>query len=176
MLDFLVDVSAIAHRPFVFVLCFAAVLTLLGVLMPIWVPGVRRCMSFYWGVACLIVVLSADATAKRFWTVVRKDVDAVLAFDGNLMEEHAGEGVLTPQVREMLSMLRARKLETYRISAAVKNDNNTMQRITESAWPIRRERDSEHVFYLLDDVDEGVPGVVLERGMEVALVHCPASS
>lgn len=174
MLDVLIEVSNGLQWPFGVAVVIGAVLTVLGILLCWLTPRCRCFMPIYWGLLCLLVAITGGPTAERFWTLVRKDVDMIRFFDDDLFAEQAGEQVLSPVVREVLSIVRRRGLVGYGISRGLAADNYTTQRITESVWPARREQNAEFIFYLVGELTDTMDGEVLERGEEVALVYCPA--
>jgi predicted membrane protein len=61
----------------------------------------------------------------------------------------SGKEVLTNQVLKMLDLIDIHEIPNYQISTKLGEDLLIRQRITESAWPIRRENGSP--YYLIDE-------------------------
>lgn len=94
-------------------------------------------------------------------------------FQSNLETPNAGEHVLPPSVREMLTLLRAHRLDTYRVSEGIAAADEALiyQRIVESAWPRRMDPRSGHEFrFVFEPATSGCTQI--ERKKEVALVFC----
>ena len=88
--------------------------------------------------------------------------------------ERAGEDVLSPKVRTMLALLRDNHVQSFRYSEAIANDVDTsvVQRIAESAYPIRLRQEGPHFLLLVSEIlDSRCKTVARESG--VVLAHCP---
>jgi hypothetical protein len=87
--------------------------------------------------------------------------------------EHAGETVLPARVQAMLALLRDNRVESFRYSDAIAHDADTsvVQRIAESAYPIRVRREAQSLLLLPTDALDPRCRVVARR-QEVVLAHC----
>lgn len=86
----------------------------------------------------------------------------------------SGEEVLAPKVRTALALLRDQHVESFRYSPAVAHepDASVIQRIAESAYPIRLTPTARHVLALAGEpLDPGCK--VLASQQEVVLASCP---
>lgn len=94
------------------------------------------------------------------------------AFQTNINTPRAGEQILPPRVQEVLTMLRGRALERYRLSDSLAGDPWTYQQIVASTWPSKLEPDAKARF-MLNSEPIGPGCTLLDRQREVSLVHCP---
>jgi hypothetical protein len=86
----------------------------------------------------------------------------------------SGEEVLAPKVRTMLALLREQRVESFRYSRAIAHepDASVIQRIAESAYPIRLTPTARHLLALSGEpLDPGCK--VLASQQEVVIAACP---
>ena len=83
----------------------------------------------------------------------------------------AGENVLPVAVREMIGIARRLRLQDYALSPTLAKDLETVQRMTEGAWPVRLASASRHSFFAKN---ETLPDACrpLEAGFEVIYALC----
>lgn len=112
-----------------------------------------------------------NTIGQRFRTVyyIAKDMRS---FYLHLAIPHAGEQVLPSAVQEMLALLRAHQLNSYRLSEKITKDPLINQRIVESAWPRRMSAESKFKFVFLTELDHSSPCREIDRRKEIALVFC----
>jgi len=92
----------------------------------------------------------------------------------NLMSPHTGLEVLPEQVQQMLGLIEAHdEVINYRLSAGLSADYHIVQRITESAWPVRPTEDSRFVLIGLNELPDFVACLLIDQAKDVALVNCP---
>jgi hypothetical protein len=92
----------------------------------------------------------------------------------NLMTPHTGLEVLPEVVQQMLGLIEAHdEVTSYRLSAGLSEDYHTVQRITESAWPVRPVESSPYVLVGINEIPDYLTCTVVDETEEVALVHCP---
>ncbi len=92
----------------------------------------------------------------------------------DMLTPGAGLERLSPVVLEMLQLIEDNELDTYAISQRLRQDGYLMQRITESAWPIKRTPESPFIFYLIEESPLDSGGSKLTEGKEVLLVYSGA--
>ncbi|MCP4950458.1 MAG: hypothetical protein GY922_01220 [Proteobacteria bacterium] len=92
----------------------------------------------------------------------------------DMLTPGAGLERLSPVVLEMLQLIEDNELDTYAISQRLRQDGYVMQRITESAWPIKRTPESPFIFYLIEESPLDSGGSKLTEGKEVLLVYSGA--
>lgn len=92
----------------------------------------------------------------------------------DMLTPGAGLERLSPVVLEMLQLIEDNELDTYGISQRLRQDGYVMQRITESAWPIKRTPESSFTFYLIEESPLDSGGSKLTEGKEVLLVYSGA--
>ena len=87
--------------------------------------------------------------------------------------ERAGEGLLSGRVQAMLALLRDNSVESFRYSNAIASDADAsvVQRIAESAYPIRLKQDAKDLLLLASEALDPRCKPVASR-LEVVLAHC----
>ena len=98
----------------------------------------------------------------------------IRSFQLNLKTPHAGEHILPTAVQEMLTLLRTRHIEDYRISEKIAIAENGLvhQRIVESAWPTKLDLRSHNKLLFISEWDASPQGMEIERKKEIILVFC----
>jgi len=89
----------------------------------------------------------------------------------SIFEPNSGQEVLPPQVQLMLSLLETNHITSYQLSDRLNADMLINQRITESAWPIKKE---PQAYYLLRYSTEIIKPscIVVDQRKEIALDYC----
>jgi phosphoglycerol transferase MdoB-like AlkP superfamily enzyme len=90
----------------------------------------------------------------------------------NLFTPHTGLDVLPVQVQQMLGLIDDHNLTSYRLSPMVSADYHTVQRIVESAWPIRMDEESPYIFTDPDEVQKYSACELVDQAEDVTLVNC----
>ena len=90
----------------------------------------------------------------------------------NLFTPHTGLDVLPEQVQQMLGLIDDHNLTSYRLSPMVSEDYHTVQRIVESAWPIRMDEESPYIFTDPDEIQEYSACELVDQAEDVTLVNC----
>jgi len=91
----------------------------------------------------------------------------------NLMTPHTGLEVLPGPVQQMLALIDEHAITSYRLSPQLNADYHIVQRIVESAWPLRMTEQAANVFTALDETDDFPACKLIDQAEEVALVNCP---
>ena len=91
----------------------------------------------------------------------------------NIFTPNSGQEALPIQVQQMVSLLRTQHATSYRLSDQIASDPSIVQRITESAWPIKMEPTSSYRLISLTETNSDPACVLLDQREDVALVHCP---
>lgn len=89
-----------------------------------------------------------------------------------IFSPNTGQEVLPDQVQNMLSLLKTHQLVDYQISSALFSNQRTMQRITESAWPIKMTTSSSFHLITSDEMNKYSSCSVIDQKEDVALVYC----
>ncbi len=107
---------------------------------------------------------SATSTLKNFETV-----------QAEFSRPHAGLHAIPAQAQEISYLLRAHNIDSYRLSSLLTPTGCLLvcQRITESAWPSKKEADASYIFKTYDEFDSASQGVEVDRGKEIVLVYDP---
>lgn len=136
----------------------------------------------YWlrqGGVLLVIVVAAVAfsnvrqTPERLWSLYAELWPQRAAVRQEWRTELAGEQMLAEKVHAMLSLLRENRVESFRYSAgiAADPDPSVVQRIAESAYPIRYRPDAKDVLQLATEpLDARCTAVASKPG--VLLAHC----
>jgi len=69
----------------------------------------------------------------------------------NLTSPRSGEIALTEPVLHTIELLRANRIESFRLSPAMSGEEFVRQRLIEGAWPIRFEESSSFLIAYLDE-------------------------
>lgn len=90
----------------------------------------------------------------------------------NLFTPRTGLNVLPEQVQQMLGLIDDHNITSYRLSPLVSEDYHTVQRIVESAWPIRMDEESPYIFTAPDEIQDYSNCDLVDQSEDVALVNC----
>lgn len=90
----------------------------------------------------------------------------------NLFTADTGLEVLPDSVQTMLTMMHAANIENYYLSPGYYGDGEIMQRIVESAWPIKLEESSQYIFITDKDNDLYQDCSIVANMKEINLVKC----
>ena len=90
----------------------------------------------------------------------------------NLITPGTGLEVLPEEALQVLDLINTNKVEAYSISSVLNEDYHIMQRIVESAWPVRMREDARHVFIRVEEIPDYAKCQLIEQKELIALVHC----
>ena len=90
----------------------------------------------------------------------------------NIFTPDSGRKVLPDQVRQMLSLLISNHITSYQLSPRLYQDPLIMQRIVESAWPIKMDSTSPYRLSLIDEPNHNPTCAVIDHTREVILANC----
>ena len=90
----------------------------------------------------------------------------------NIFTPNSGQEVLPGQVRQMLSLLKSNHVISYRLSRQLHRDPLIMQRIVESAWPIKMDPASPYLLNLPDEPNNDPACTVIDHRKDVVLANC----
>ena len=112
-------------------------------------------------------------TPARLWSMYGELWERGDAVRQEWRTERAGESLLSGQVQAMLALLRDNRVESFRYSNAIASDADTslVQRIAESAYPIRLKQDAKDLLLLSTEALDARCKPVASR-LEVVLAHC----
>lgn len=138
-------------------------------------------MVFWWRQAGVVLVFGI---AVFLFAGVRETPDKLLtmaqdfwprrdALRREWRAERAGEVVLPLKVQAMLALLRENQVRSFRYSQRIANDADTsvVQRIAESAYPIRLSQQAQHLLALAGEPLEPSCKPIAQR-QEVVLASC----
>ena len=84
----------------------------------------------------------------------------------------SGKEVLTHQVIKMLDLIEIHEIPNYQISSQLDQDLLITQRIIESAWPIRREKDSPYYLIFEEEILDYQDCSIIDSKDPIYLVNC----
>jgi len=116
------------------------------------------------------VSLSAFAQVRKTITDAMEHPSQPL---NNLLTPHTGLEVLPEPVQQMLALIEEHKITSYRLSPQMSADYHIVQRIVESAWPLRMSEQATSVFTAIDETGDFPACQVIDQAEEVSLVNCP---
>lgn len=90
----------------------------------------------------------------------------------DIFTPNAGQNVLPITVRRMLSLLQDNNITSYRLLDHLYQDPLIMQRIVESAWPIKLDNASPYILRSLDEINNDSRCIEIDHRKEVALDYC----
>ena len=90
----------------------------------------------------------------------------------NLLTPGSGLEVLPEEALQVLSLIEANEVESYQISPLLNDDYHIMQRIVESAWPVRMKENSPHVFIRVEELPDFSSCQLVDQKELIALVFC----
>ena len=91
----------------------------------------------------------------------------------NLFTPNSGLDVLPDKAQQVLTLIQENDITSYRVSTVISEDYHLMQRVVESAWPVRMAEDAVDVFITLYETPDYGNCKVIDQLEEVILVHCP---
>lgn len=89
-----------------------------------------------------------------------------------LFRPDSGRQVLPVQVQQMISLIEAHGLTTYRMSKTLDEDGYVKQRMTEAAWPARSEITSPNLFSGRGDLKDYPNCEMVDQQKDVVLAYC----
>jgi hypothetical protein len=90
----------------------------------------------------------------------------------HIFTPNSGREVLPGQVRQMLSLLISNHVTNYQLSHQLYQDPLLMERIVESAWPIKMDSASSYRLSLIDEPDDNSACIMIDHTKEVVLANC----
>ncbi len=90
-----------------------------------------------------------------------------------LFTPNTGREVLPKQVQNMLSLIQEVDIEDYKLSAEISLNGEVVQRIVESAWPVKLEKSSSYNFIIDKEKMEYAGCTNIKQLEDIILVYCP---
>ncbi len=133
--------------------------------------------SFTLVLVSVIAYMFLSSVSLSAFVQVRKTIDAAMEHPSqplnNLLTPHTGLEVLPVPVQQMLALIDEHEITSYRLSPQMSADYHIVQRIVESAWPLRMSDQALSVFIALDETEDFSACELIDQAEEVALVNCP---
>lgn len=133
---------------------------------------VRR-RFLYVAVPAMLVMLLSTTVQGTAAALIRSNISMARSFNAQartILTWESGREVLPLEVQQMLLMLRANKLDTYRVSDQIWRDFE--QRTIEGLWPARLDPASPNRFRLNTDPADSSCRFIRQR-RNVLLERCP---
>ncbi len=133
--------------------------------------------SFTLVLVSVVAYVFLSSVSFSAFTQVRKTVELAMENPSqplnNLLLPHTGLEVLPEPVLQMLDMINEHELTNYRLSPKYNENYRIVQRIIESAWPLRMTEQAANVFTMIDETGDFSACKLIDQSEEVALVNCP---
>lgn len=133
--------------------------------------------SFTLVLVSVVAYVFLSSVSFSAFTQVRKTVELAMENPSqpikNLLLPHTGLDVLPEPVLQMLAMIDEHAITSYRLSPKLNADYHIVQRIVESAWPLRMTEQATYVFTAKDETGDFSTCKLIDQAEEVALVNCP---
>jgi len=126
-------------------------------------------------VSVLVIVFFNTPIINTVTELKRSNLIAVSHIKPSLdkiFRPNTGEEVLPVQVQQMLSLLRSHHISSYQVVGQFTTDGLIMQRIVESAWPIKMETTSSYFFIALTEINNYPACKLIDQKEDVALAYC----
>jgi hypothetical protein len=101
---------------------------------------------------------------------IHLDIQSVLT---EISTPNSGEEIMPKKIQRMLSLLRTNDIAGYQLSEGIALDSTFIQRITESAWPIKNDDASPYYLCLIEEINTNPNCTVIDQRKDVALEYCP---
>ena len=133
--------------------------------------------SFTLVLVSVIAYMFLSSVSLSAFGQIRKTINVAMEHPSqplnNLLTPHTGLEVLPEPVQQMLVLIDEYAISSYRLSPQMSADYHIVQRIVESAWPLRMSEQATSVFTTLDETDDFPACELIDEAEEVALVNCP---
>ena len=139
---------------------------------------VRPPSALFLALPVLVIVLFSTPTLDAWIKLRQSGLSATRPKQplANIFSPNTGQEVLSPLVRQMLSLLRTNHIASYGLSERFGQDYTIEQRIVESAWPIRIDNASNYILVSAKEIRLYPACSVIDQrdggGYGVALEHC----
>lgn len=124
----------------------------------------------------VLVILIFGTHILDTLTDLRKTDAIVVQYHGETLKKvftpNSGLEVLPAKVQDMLSLLNENNVNSYQLSAQITNENETYQRIIESAWPRKLSNTSKYILIAPDEIKQYSSCNVIDQREGVSLVYC----
>ena len=123
----------------------------------------------------LVIVLFNTSTIDTATQLKKWNLNTVQNYKRTLIHiftPNSGQNVLPARVRQMLSLLIDNHVASYRLSDQLYQDPLVMQRIVESAWPIKLDSTSPYLLSLPAELTNNPTCSVIDDRKDVVLAYC----
>mgnify|MGYP001109620523 FL=1 len=133
--------------------------------------------SFTLVLVSVIAYMFLSSVSLSAFGQIRKTINVAMEHPSqplnNLLTPHTGLEVLPEPVQQMLTFIDNYEITSYRLSPQLSADYHIVQRIVESAWPLRMTDQATSVFTAIDETNDFPACELIDQAEEVALVNCP---
>jgi hypothetical protein len=136
---------------------------------------ISRSKNFIIIAVAVLVIVFFKTPVLETWLVIRDSnhstFDSFKPAMSKLFTPYSGREILPNDIEQMVSLLQANKITEYRVPSSFSYETN--MRITEAAWPIRKNDTSPYlIFRTKEDLD--LTGCTkIDKRKDVSLVYCP---
>lgn len=125
--------------------------------------------------AVLAAVLLSTSTLDTWMVLAQSNLNTIqepASHLDNIFSPNSGKKVLPAQVRRMLSLLNTHKITSYQLSKKLYSHEETLQRITEAAWPIRMDNQSPYFLTTTEELTSNSTCTIIDSKKDIVLVYC----
>lgn len=124
----------------------------------------------------VLFVLLLNSQSLNAWVSLR-EAKSTLSSDPkqaltNLFTPSSGMEVLPREALQVRSLIDAYELTSYRLSEEMTQDQEVMQRVIESTWPVTVSQDSPYLFGFVGDMANHPDCQLLEQRQDIELGYC----
>lgn len=134
----------------------------------------KRYLDFIFPLLLLFIVFNTS-TIDYLLQLRKIDIPTIRQPEKSLdifFTPNAGLEVLPHEVQTMLTILNATKIEEYKLDQDIYHNGEVMQRIVESAWPIKMDEASPYIFIPARNTDQYQTCSIMKTVEDISLVDC----
>lgn len=124
----------------------------------------------------VLLVLLFNSQSLNAWVSLR-EANSTLSSEPkqeitDLFTPSSGMEVLPKEALQVQSLIDAYELTSYRLSEEMTQDQEVMQRVIESTWPVTVSQDSPYLFGFVGDMANHPDCELLEQHQDIELGYC----
>ena len=126
-------------------------------------------------ISVLVIVLFKTSTPITGAELSEQNLNAIQNYKITLFHvftPDSGQEALPSTVRYMLSLLKSNHVTSYQLSDQLYQNPLYMQRIVESAWPIKMDGTSSYRLSLSDEINDNTACTTIDQMKDVVLAYC----
>jgi len=127
----------------------------------------------------LIVIIIFNTRCPFAWNdIIISNLDVIVRpsfFVKNLFSANTGigENTVDKKIVWMLSVINNNQFDNYNLSDSLDQDGEINQRIVETTWPLKQDKDSKIIFLRPEEMINYSSCDLIDQKWEIIVVHCP---